>query len=110
MTMPRRRGLMSKGQLLDEIERLTVAYAAREAALVMLRGRCATAEARVARVEAAMEVLDEVAYYQLGVEQALTTSQTGQCRAQVPPHWKDEASDRARPYRVHFRAALDGAA
>ena len=71
--------------------------------------RAEAAEAKVARVEEALAVLDEVAYAQIAIEKMLTILPTGPNRAQVPPHWQFDASNRARPFHEHLRAALDGA-
>lgn len=40
----------------------------------------------------------EVAYFDIAIEKVLTMLPTGPHSAQVPPHWEQEARERARPY------------
>lgn len=46
----------------------------------------------------AREALVEVAYMQIATEKMLTITPTGPGRASVPPHWRAEAEERAKPW------------
>lgn len=46
----------------------------------------------------AREALVEVAYMQIATEKMLTITPTGPGRASVPPHWRSEAEERAKPW------------
>jgi len=48
--------------------------------------------------EAAREAVVEVAYGQIATERGLTATWMAPDRARVPPHWRAEAEERARPY------------
>lgn len=68
------------------------------------------AEARVASVAEALLVIDEVGYWQIGLEHSLTMLPTGENRAAVAPHWRAQVEQRVAAFREHFRAALYGPA